>query len=111
MAKLIETGVVPLKDGQVDLDTAYERAIYFNPEVRAKVLAEQQQANQAAQQVSKDAATAAQQTQVSRARKASVSLPASTTPGAANGAVKPKPGQKLSVRDSLKQAVSQLREQ
>src|SRR6202035_2431851 len=38
MAKLIETGVIPLKDGQVDLDTAYERAIYFNPEVRAKVL-------------------------------------------------------------------------
>ncbi len=111
MAKLIETGVIPLKDGQVDLDTAYERAIYFNPEVRAKVLAEQQQANQAVQQKSQEAATTAQQAQVTRSRKASVSLPASTTPGQLNGAAKSKPGQKLSVRDSLKAAIGQLRDQ
>ena len=111
MAKLIETGVVPLKDGQVDLDTAYERAIYFNPEVRAKVLAEQQQANQQVQQESKAAATTAQQAQVTKARKASVSLPASTTPGSLNGAAKTKPGQRMSVRDSLKAAVSSLRDQ
>jgi hypothetical protein len=112
MAKLIETGVIPLKDGQVDLDTAYERAIYFNPEVRVKVLAEQQQANQAVQQKSQDAATTAQQTQVTKARKAGVSLPASTTPGAANGEfTRKKPGEKLSVRDSLKASIAQLRDQ
>lgn len=112
MAKLIETGVIPLKaDGQVDLDTAYERAIYFNPEVRAKVLAEQQQANQQAQQQSKDAATTAQQTQVAKARKAAVSLPV-TTPGEIKGtAVKKKPGEKMSVRESLKAALSELRDQ
>lgn len=115
MAKLIETGVVPLKNGQVDLDTAYERAIYFNPEVRAKVLAEQQQANVQVQQQSRQAATTAQQTQVNKSRKAGVSLPASTTPGSTNGslggAAKKKPGEKLSVRDSLKAAVAQLRDQ
>ncbi len=114
MAKMIETGIVPLKaDGQVDLDTAYERAIYFNPEVRAKVLAEQQQANQQVQQKTEQAATTAQQTQVNRARKASVSLPASTTPGAANGgiATKKKSGEKLSVRESLKAAMAELRDQ
>ena len=105
MAKLIETQVVPLQaNGEVDLDTAYERAIYFNPEVRKKVLAEQQQAVQAARQ----------QTQVGKARKAAVSLPASSTPGATQGnraAVNKKPGQKTPVRESLREAIQQLRDQ
>jgi len=115
MAKLIETQVVPLKaNGEVDLDTAYERAIYFNPEVRKKVLAEQQQADLAARQQTQDAATTAQQTQVGKARKAAVSLPASSTPGATQGnraVVTKKPGQKTSVRDDLRLAIQQLREQ
>jgi DNA-binding TFAR19-related protein (PDSD5 family) len=115
MAKLIETQVVPLKaNGEVDLDTAYERAIYFNPEVRKKVLAEQQQADLAARQQTQDAATTAQQTQVGKARKAAVSLPASSTPGATQGSravVAKKPGQKTPVRDSLRQAIQQLRDQ
>jgi hypothetical protein len=115
MAKLIETGVIPLKaDGQVDLDTAYERAIYFNPDVRVKVLAKQQQADTQVQQQSKEAATTAQTTQAAKARKAAGgSLPATTTPGTpgANGSGKGKPGQKLSVRDSLKASIAQLRDQ
>src|ERR1700722_1517600 len=113
MAKLIETGIVPLKDGQVDLDTAYERAIYLNPEVRAKVLAAQQQANQQVQQTAAAATTAANQSQVNRARKASVSLPSASTPGAGNtgNAAAKKPGQRLSVRDSLKAALTELRDQ
>jgi hypothetical protein len=112
MAKLIETGVVPLKDGQVDLDTAYERAIYFNPDVRAKVLAAQQQANTQVQQEAVTAATTARQGQVNKARKAAVSLPVST-PGAGNSPTqaKRKPGQRTSVRDSLKEALSSLRDQ
>jgi hypothetical protein len=112
MAKLIETGVIPLKaDGQVDLDTAYERAIYFNPDVRAKVIAEQQQADLAAQQKSKEAATAAQQTNVNRARKAAASLPV-TTPGEIKGnAVKKKPGERMSVRESLNAAMAELKDQ
>ena len=111
MAKLIETGIVPLRDGQVDLDTAYERAIYFNPEVRAKVLAEQQQANQQVQQTAAAATTAATQNQVNRARKASVSLPASTTPSGPVVTAKKKSGQRLSVRESLMAAISDARDQ
>jgi len=111
MAQLLQSGLIPLKDGQVDLDTAYERAIYFNPEVRAKVLAEQQQANTQVQQETAAAATTAQQAQVSRARKASVSLPSSNPPGTPSAAVKKKPGQKLSVRESLKAAMAELRDQ
>jgi hypothetical protein len=112
MGRLIETGVVPLKDGQVDLDTAYERAIYFIPEVRAKVLAEQQQANNQVQQDTNAAATTARQAQADKSRKAAVSLPA-RAPG--NGqpiaAARKKPGEKLSVRDSLKASIEQLRDQ
>jgi len=115
MAKLIETQVVPLKaNGEVDLDTAYERAIYFNPEVRKKVLAEQQQADLAARQQKQEADTTAQQTQVGKARKAAVSLPASSTPGVTQGnraVVNKKPGQKTPVRDSLRQAIQQIRDQ
>lgn len=111
MANFLQSGIIPLKDGQVDLDTAYERAIHFNPEVRAKVLAEQQQANLQVQQQSKDAATTAQKTQVEKARKAAVSIPASTTPNGQPPLVKKKSGAKLSVRDSLKAAMAELRDQ
>lgn len=114
MAHLLQSGLVPLKpDGQVDLDTAYERAIYFNPAVRAKVIAEQQQADLKARQESEQAATVAQQVQTEKARKASVSIPARSTPGDGNGAKSQqrKPGQKLSVRESLKAALSELRDQ
>ena len=110
MAKLIETGIVPLKDGQVDLDRAYEYAIHMNPETRAKVATAQQQANLQVQQAERAAATTATQTQVNRARKASASLP-SSAPGIAAAAGTKKPGPKLSVRDSLKAAISDLRDQ
>lgn len=114
MAELLGKGVIPLKpDGQVDLDKAYETAIYFNPTVRALVLAEQQQANQQVQQESVQAATTANQAQVEKARKASVSIPSRQPPGAANApaGIKKKPGEKLSVRESLKRSIAELRDQ
>lgn len=111
MAKLIETGIVPLKsDGQVDLDTAYERAIYLNPDVRAKVLAEQQQANAQVQEQATVAATTARQAQANKARKAAVSLPVST-PGTPSGGNSKKPPGKMSVKESIRLAMEQLRDQ
>lgn len=115
MAKMIESGIVPLKeDGQVDLDTAYERAMYFNPEVRAKVLAAQQQADTTAQQQQTTQVTTARQAQAGKARKAAVSLPVSNAPGASGArsmVTSKKPSQKMSVRDSLKAAMAELRDQ
>ena len=113
MARLVEANLIPLKNGQVDLDTVYERAIHFNPEVRAKVLAKQQQANTEVQQAQAAEATTQRQTQVAKARKASVSLPSGSAPGALNGGnATParKPGQRLSVRDSLRNSIRELRE-
>jgi gas vesicle protein len=113
MAALIQSGMIPLKDGQVDLDTAYERAIHFKPEVRAKVLAAQQQANQQVQLDAAKAATTAVQNKTNQARKAASSLPATNPPGSnqTQGGLKKKPGQKLSVRESLKAAMADLRDQ
>jgi hypothetical protein len=112
MAKIIQSNLIPLKSGQVDLDTVYERAIHWNPDVRAKVLAKQQQANQQVQQQATDAATTARQGQAIRARKAAISLPSNGTPGAANSQMaNRKPGKGLSVRESLKASISELRDQ
>lgn len=111
MAQLLQAGMVPLlPNGQVDLDKAYETAIYMNPTVRDKVLAKQQQANQQVQSQAQQAQTTANASQVAKARKAAVSLPANA-PGVANATARgaaPKKGQ--SIRDSLKQAISELRE-
>ena len=112
MAQFLQAGLIPLKDGQVDLDTAYERAIHYHPEVRAKVLSAQQVANQQVQQASQQQATTVRQGQVTRARKASVSLPASSAPGAAPAAnTRVQPGTRKPVRESLREAIQQLRDQ
>lgn len=114
MAALIQSGMIPLKaDGTVDLDTAYERAIYYNPAVRAKVLAKQQQADTTVQEQTTQAATTARQAQVQKARKAAVSLPTTNAPGTNNGGVRTqqrKPGQKRSVRESLLDAIQEARD-
>lgn len=113
MAKLLQGGMIPLKpDGTVDLDTAYERAIYYNPEVRTKVLAKQQQADTEVQKQAEVAATTAQSQQVSKARRAAVSIPPNNAPSDRTpvGGTK-KPRQRLSVRDSIREAITQVRDQ
>jgi hypothetical protein len=104
MSQLIASGAVPLKDGRVDLDGAYEQAIWANPEVRAEV---QQAAQAEAEKKVKDAAAkekAAQQAAADKARRADVSL----RPSAPGEAPKPKGKKGVSVRESLKQAMEEL---
>ena len=101
-----QTGIapVPLKDGRVDLDTAYEMAVYANPQVRAKILAEEaaKVEKARAEKVAKEAK--AQQEQADRARRASGSLKTST-PGAEPPRKQPTRGK--SVRDSLRDAIEE----
>lgn len=113
MAAMIQSGMVPpLANGQVDLDTAYERAIHYNPDVRAKVLAKQQQANAEVQQQATNAATTARQQQTQKARRAASSIPTGNAPGQAPAqSQQRKPGQKTSVRESLRAAIAELRDQ
>lgn len=106
MAQLIQSGAVPLKDGQVDLDGAYEAAIWANPEIRAKVQAELDAVAQAERKKKADAAKKAQEEQASKARKAAVSLTGGP-PG--DGTTAPaRKGKGKSVRDSILEAREEL---
>jgi hypothetical protein len=104
MSQLIASGAVPLKDGRVDLDGAYDAAIYANPEVRGSLQAEQQKAAQAAQIAAAAKEKAAQQAAADKARKTNVSL----APSAPGQAPAPKAKKGRSVRESLKDAMEEL---
>ncbi len=111
MARLLtpdpETGqpAIPLKDGNVDLDAAYDYAIYAIPGVRQKVLAAQQAATQQAAQGRAQANSAEQARQVASAVRKNVSL-TSVAPG---GQPKPQIKKGLSVRESIADALAQQR--
>lgn len=117
MSQLIQSGVVPLKDGNVDLDGAYEAAIYANPAVRAKLQADDQQKVAAAAEKARAEAAAkvaeeqkAQQAAADRARVAGRGL-SPAAPGASSAAAaagKPKKG--LSVKESLRAAIAEVGE-
>jgi len=109
MAQLIQSGAVPLKDGQVDLDGAYDMALYANPEIRAQVLAAQEAERVKQLKAKQEAAKKAQELEVAKARKAGVGLGggAPGEPGAAPGGKK---GKGKSVRESIMEAREQLTE-
>jgi hypothetical protein len=108
MAQFIQSGAVPLKEGQVDLDGAYDMAVFAHPEVRAKVLAEQE-AKKVADAKKKAAEVAAKkQADADKARKAGVSV-GTGAPGDTPAPAK-KSGKGKSVRDSIMEAREQLSE-
>ena len=104
MSQLIASGAVPLKDGRVDLDGAYDAAIYANPEVRGALQADQAKAAQAATVAAAAKEKAAQQAAADKARKSNVSL----APSAPGQPVAPKAKKGRSVRESLKDAMEEL---
>ena len=104
MSQLIASGAVPLKEGRVDLDGAYDAAIYANPEVRGTVQAEQAKAAAAATAAAAAKEKAAQQAAADKARKTSVSLSPSA-PGQPVVGKNKKSGK--SVRESLMQAIEE----
>lgn len=105
MSQLIASGAVPLKDGRVDLDGAYEQAIWANPEVRSAVQADVVKQNAAVAAAAQAKEKAAQQAAADKARKSNVSL-APSAPGSGSPQGKPKKGR--SVRESLKDAMEEL---
>lgn len=114
MHNLISSGEVPLlPDGNLDLDGAYEKAIWLNPEVRQAL--QEQAATKAAQEAQEKANREAAQkvAELKRAKSVGVGIKPSAPSMRfnTNGAVKqPAPGAKVSVRDSLKLSMQQLRE-
>jgi hypothetical protein len=107
MAELIGRGMVPVKeDGNVDLDAAYDRAMYFDPSTRQLVEAEKQQKADAERKRKDDAERKAQQERTEKARRAAISLGPSA-PGAQPGTGKG--GKGKSVRESLQEALAEHR--
>lgn len=110
MAHLIASQAVPpLPNGTADLDRAYDMAMYALPEVRGKVLADQQKATQDAAKAKQAAEKAAQQTAADKARRASGSLSASApgNPVPLQG----KGAKKKTVRESIEEARQELADQ
>lgn len=109
MHSLISSGAVPLKDGKIDLDGAYDAACYAHPEIREYLTEESTKSAQA--EILRQQKQ--QQQQVVRAKNAGSSLkPGAPAPRSLNPS-NPKlnaKGQPLTVRDSLRQALSQLRD-
>jgi len=98
MSRLIGTGVVPLKDGAVDLDGAYAVACRMDETINKEMYEAERAAERKAQT---DVAQ--------RARRAAASL-SPTSPGSTAGsAAKPKTRGK-SVRESLQDALAEARE-
>lgn len=108
--QVIQEAVIPLKEGRIDLDAAYDAAIKLHPEVAAQVQQEiaqktQDEAKAKAQKDAKDRAD-----KLARAKRAGAGLkPAAPSMGATlNGKASNSKG--TSVRDSIKAALDDLRE-
>lgn len=110
MANLIASGSIPLKNGQVDLDGAYDMAVYAHPEVRAALFKAQQDATAKAAADKAAAEKKAQQEQAEKARRAAVSVSAGA-PGNPAAPGKPANTKRKSVRESIMEAREQLTEQ
>ena len=109
MAKLIGSGYIPLlADGRVDLDGAYDAALWGDKEIRAELSAAQQEAAEKALKAKAEAEQKAQQAAADKARKAAVSV-APGAPGASslNGA-RARGGKAKSVRESLAEAIREV---
>ena len=108
MYQLIASGSVPFINGQIDLDGAYEAACHVNPEIREFILEDHTQSIAKNMENKKQ-----QQTQAIQKAKAAG---ASIRPGAPAPIQKQisnsrsnNSGQQTSVRDSLRQALSEVR--
>jgi hypothetical protein len=109
MAHIIGTRMIPpLPDGSADLDTAYDRAMYMNPVVRDKVLADRRKAALEKRKKAEEAEKAAQQAAADKARRAGGGVLRPSSPGAtfANDDKAKKRGK--SVRESLADAMEEI---
>jgi hypothetical protein len=107
MSQLLVSGAVPISNGRVDLDTAYEVACYANPEIRERMVDDQNRSIAAAAEQQK-------QKQIEAAKKAKFagSSIRSGAPVVATQKVpanKTNSGKPLSVRDSIVLAMNEAR--
>jgi hypothetical protein len=97
MASLVQSGVIPLKNGAVDLAAAYDASVKLHPDLFEQTVAERIAAEKKRQRDYAD-----------RARRAGASL-GGAAPGSNNalGGTKKRPGAR-SVRDSINAAIDEM---
>lgn len=108
MSQFLNTGMVPPKNGKVDLDAAYEMAIYANSEVREIILEEKEKVEEAE-------AEKAQKTRMEALRKLKKTKEAGSSlkPGAPGYTQSISTGSRkdnkpISVRDSINSAIREI---
>lgn len=109
MGQMLAAGMVPLKDGRVDLDLAYDMAVNAHPEVRGRMSAAAAAKAAAEAKAKREAEVKAQKEQAEKARKAGVSI-AGGAPGNGSGVMPAKKGKAKSVRESLEEARKEVTE-
>src|SRR5882672_8587311 len=97
---------IPLRDGKVDLDEAYNQAVWMDPEIRQEILAQQQTQADAARKAKQEANQKAAQDKADKARRTATSL-TSSAPGA-EVARRGTSEKGKSVRESLVAAMKEL---
>lgn len=102
MFNLIQTGVVPLLNGRLDLDGAYEQACYAHPQIRAELEKEKAVAK------AKEAASRSAK-EVEKAKKAGISLKGVSPSVVSDNKQPRKANGSVSVRDSIVSAVQEVR--
>ena len=120
MAQLVDNdakmgGVRFLRNGQIDMDAAYEAAIWADPDVRYDLLNEQKGQQESMVKAAMEKAKAEadnriliekQKADAERAKRAAVSLRLGAPLSGVNGAAPGSVPQRESVRDSIKRALS-----
>lgn len=110
MFSLLQNGAVPLKDGALDLDAAYDAAVYANPSTRELVRQEvEQRAVQEAKQ-KKDKLEAERLIKLKKAKTAGSSLSSRAPTGSSNISGNSKDTKPQSIRDSIRAAIQEVRE-
>ena len=102
MVSLLNSGTIPLIDGKLDLDTAYERACYASPEIRAEIERDSnlRKAREAKEKQKREKEAA------EKARSKGISIKP-TAPSITNGSQSKKPNGPISVRDSIRSAIAE----
>jgi len=101
------TGVaaIPLKDGRIDLDAAYDAAIWARPDIRAKILADETAKADAARKAKQTQEAKLQSEQAAKAKRAAGSI----SPQTPSGELSKKPVTKgKTVKQSIRDAMEEL---
>lgn len=111
MFGLLQSGSIPLKDGQLDLDEAYNQAVYANPVTREAIKKEAEEAEAKKADAEKREKELKQLRKVNKAKTASSSISTRAPTGGVLKAGERKDGKPPSVRDSIKKSLAELRDQ